>query len=104
MARARLPGGIYYVETTFYSGSQETLPSPELRIQLTGTGTLIISPQISFPTSAAGMRVYIGTTSGGETLQGQTSSSTAQYSQACPLIRCCEPSSSKHICLLDRIQ
>jgi hypothetical protein len=81
-----LPGGTYYVETTLYSGNQETLPSPELRIQLTGAGTLIISPQVSFPPNAAGMRVYIGTTSGSETLQGQTSSGTAFYSQASTLV------------------
>jgi hypothetical protein len=81
-----LPGGIYYVETTLYSGNQETLPSPELRIQLTGAGTLIISPPVSFPPNAAGMRVYIGTASGSETLQGQTSSGTASYSQASALV------------------
>lgn len=80
-----LPGGIYYVETTFYSGSQETLPSPELRIQLTGTGTLTISPPISFPANAAGMRVYIGATSGAEQLEGQTASPTAQFAQSVPL-------------------
>jgi hypothetical protein len=84
-----LPGGTYYVETTLYSGNQETLPSPELRIQLTGAGTLIISPQVSFPPNAAGMRVYIGTTSGSETLQGQTSSGTAFYPRLfqAPLLR-----------------
>jgi hypothetical protein len=81
-----LPGGIYYVETTFYAGSQETLPSPELRIQLTGAGTLTISPPVSFPPNAGGMRVYLGTASGAEQLQGQTASPTASYAQATPLI------------------
>ena len=59
-----LPEGIYYIETTFYSGSQETLPSPETQIRLSGAGTLIVSPPTSFPAGATGMRVYIGSASG----------------------------------------
>jgi hypothetical protein len=94
-----LPGGIYYVETTFYSSGQETLPSPELRIQLTSSGTLTIGPQASFPSNATGMRVYIGTASGAETLQGSTTSSTAQYSQSTPLISgAAPPATNTSIC------
>jgi hypothetical protein len=85
-----LPGGVYYVETSFYSvasrGITETLPSPELRIQLSSTGTLTVVPSIPFPANAAGMRVYIGNMSGNETLQGATTSSTAQFVQAGRLI------------------
>jgi hypothetical protein len=81
-----LPSGIYYVETTYYLGATESLPSPEVRVQLTNPGTLIVTPASNFPSNAAGMRVYIGTASGSETLQGQTASSSAQFSQATGLI------------------
>ncbi len=81
-----LPGGVYYVETTFYSvssvGIVETLPSPEFRIQLSSTGTLTVGPSVPFPANAAGMRVYIGNMSGNETLQGATTSSAGQFAQA----------------------
>jgi hypothetical protein len=80
-----LPAGEYYVETTFYSGGQETLPSPESIIQLTGTGSVVISPPAGFPANAVGMRVYVGTSPEAETLQGETVSATAQYSVATPL-------------------
>lgn len=80
-----LPGGIYYVETTFYEGSAETLPSPELRIQLTGPGTLTLSPPASFPPNATGMKIYIGNVAGGEQLQGATVGASSEYSQALPL-------------------
>jgi hypothetical protein len=94
-----LPGRIYYIETTFYSGSQETLTSPELRIQLTGAGTLTITPAASVPPNATGMRVYIGTSSGRETLQGSTSSTTQQFSQAVALTSgAATPSSNTSIC------
>jgi hypothetical protein len=86
-----LPAGIYYLETTFYSGGQETLPSPEIQIQLSGAGTLIVAPPTSFPAGATGMRVYIGSASGAETLQGQTTGSTAEYSQAAPLAEVSTP-------------
>jgi hypothetical protein len=68
-----MAGGIYYVVFTFYTNSNlETLASPESQIQLTGTGSLIISPPGTLPPGAAGMRVYVGTTSGAETAQGNS--------------------------------
>ena len=68
-----MAAGIYYVVFTFYTNSNlETLASPELKVQLTGTGSLTISPPISFPAGAAGMRVYVGTISGAETAQGNS--------------------------------
>ena len=89
LGSGNMPGGVYYVETTFYAvgsgGTVETLPSPEVRIQLSGTGTLTISPSIPFPANAAGMRVYIGNVSGNETLQGATTSSAAQFVQSAGL-------------------
>ncbi len=90
LGSGNMPGGIYYVETTFYTvgqgGTAETLPSPELRIQLSTTGTLTVAPSIPFPANGAGMRVYIGNMSGNETLQGATTGSTAQFVQSASLI------------------
>jgi hypothetical protein len=68
-----MAAGIYYVVFTWYtSGNLETLASPELTVQLTGTGSLIISPPATLPTGFAGMRVYVGTVSGAETAQGNS--------------------------------
>ena len=80
-----LAAGIYYVEVTYYLGSGESLPSPERQVQIPSTGSLIVSPPASFPENATGMRVYIGTASGAETLQGATASPAATYTQAAPL-------------------
>ena len=56
-----LPAGIYYVVFSFYdSGANRTLVSPELQVQLTGGGSLNISPPLTWPSSAVGMTVYIG--------------------------------------------
>lgn len=77
-----MAAGIYYVVFTFYTNSNlETLASPELKVQLTGTGTLIISPPSTFPANAAGMRVYVGTASGAETAQGNTTGPTQVFNQ-----------------------
>jgi hypothetical protein len=68
-----MAAGIYYVVFTFYTnGNLETVASPELEVQLTSTGSLIISPPITFPAGAAGMRVYVGTINGAETAQGNS--------------------------------
>lgn len=67
----QLPGGIYYLQYTFLGAIGETLPSPEVQIQLTGTGSIIISPPISIPAGVTGINIYAATTSGGEQLQGQ---------------------------------
>ena len=72
-----MAAGIYYVVFTFYtSGNLETLASPELKVQLTGTGSLIISPPATFPASAAGMRSMWARSSGAETAQGNTAGPT----------------------------
>ncbi len=77
-----MAAGIYYVVFTFYtSGNLETLASPELKVQLTGTGSLIISPPATFPAGAAGMRVYVGAISGAETAQGNSSGPTGTFVQ-----------------------
>lgn len=81
-----LPPGNYYVEYTFYTNATETLPSPETIVQLTGTGELnVAAPPGGIPTTAIGMRVYIGSASGAETLQGQTVGNLG-FAQSAPLL------------------
>ena len=74
--------GIYYIVYSFYSNAgYETLASPELEVQLTGTGSMIISPPATFPAGAAGMTIYVGTASGAETAQGNSTGSSGTYVQ-----------------------
>jgi hypothetical protein len=74
--------GIYYIVYSFYnSAGYETLASPQLEVQLTGTGSMIISPPATFPASAAGMTVYVGTVSGAETAQGNSTGSSGTFVQ-----------------------
>ncbi len=79
-----VPPGNYYIEFTWYDQlGNQTLPSPEVAVQLTAAGEINILPPVgSGPPQAVGMDVYIGTTPGGETYQGQTTSLTAQYTQS----------------------
>ncbi len=50
-----MAAGIYYVVFTFYTnGNLETLASPELKVQLTGTGSLTISPPATLPRRRCG--------------------------------------------------
>lgn len=82
-----LPPGNYYIKFSWYDqfGAQ-TLASPEIAVQLTATGELQILPPVGTgPPNATGMNVYIGTAPGQETYQGQTTSTTAQYTQAAAL-------------------
>ncbi len=77
-----MAAGIYYVVFTFYdSVGNRSLPSPELQVQLTSTGSLIISPPATFPVNAAGITVFVGTTSGAETGQGNTVGPTQVFTQ-----------------------
>jgi hypothetical protein len=74
--------GIYYIVYSFYSNAgYETLASPELEVQLTGTGSIIVSPPAAFPSNAAGMTIYVGTVSGSETAQGNSSGSGGTFVQ-----------------------
>jgi hypothetical protein len=78
-----MAAGIYYVEYAFYNGAGNTsLASPELQIQLTGTGSLTVPPPASFPANAAGITVYIGMASGTETAQGNTVGATQAFVQS----------------------
>lgn len=78
-----IPGN-YYVRYTWYDQfGIQTLASPEVAVQLTHTGELQVLPPVGTgPPQATGLDIYIGTTPGGETYQGQTTSLTAQYTQA----------------------
>jgi hypothetical protein len=80
-----LPSGTYYVAYTFYgSGSQESLPSPELAVQLTSAGSLTFSPPASWPATAQGMRIYVGIASGMETAQGNSTGPGGTFVQNSP--------------------
>jgi hypothetical protein len=77
-----MTAGIYYVVFTFYDSSgYRTLASPELEVQLTSAGSLIVSPPATFPANAAGMTAFIGTASGQETAQGNTVGPTQVFTQ-----------------------
>ena len=90
-----LSAGNYFVEIAWYNGvgSQLTLPGPEVQVQLSATGQLQVSPPTSgMPAAAVGMKVYISTSSGAETLQGQTTGA-ATYAQTTPLTTGASPAS-----------
>jgi hypothetical protein len=76
-----MAAGVYYVVFTFNSAGGGTLASPELKVEMTSTGSLIISPPTSFPANASGMTVYVGTVSGAETAQGNTVGPTQVFTQ-----------------------
>jgi hypothetical protein len=77
-----MAAGIYYVVFTFYDSAYNlTLASPELQVQLTSTGSLIISPPATFPPNAVGMTVFAGTVSGAETAQGNSTGSSGTFVQ-----------------------
>lgn len=81
-----LPGGIYWVQYSYVNAlGAETLPSPELRVQLTSTGAIQITPPASIPSGATGIRIYAGTASGNETLQG-VGGLTSVFSLGAPLV------------------
>jgi hypothetical protein len=81
-----LPAGTYYVEFSFYDFlGHETLASPEGSIVLGSSGGITVNPPTSgIPAGAAGMRIYIGVTSGSETLQG-ASAGDGSFTQSVPL-------------------
>jgi hypothetical protein len=72
-----LPSGVYYSVYEFYDAAGHvTLPSPETAQTLSVTGSLVVNPPSSgVPSLASGMKVFISTTSGAETLQGSTTGS-----------------------------
>lgn len=95
-----LPVGNYYVEFAWYDAAgHTTLVSPEVQVQLTGIGGIGVNPPASGVASlAAGMSIYIGTSSGGETYQGQSIGS-GYYIQSTPLIAgAAPPATNTTIC------
>ena len=96
-----LPTGNYYVVFTWYDTyANQTVASPEVSAQLLSTGELQILPPVGAgPPSATGMNVYISTTSGTETYQGHTTSTTALYTQATALTTgAALPASNSTVC------
>jgi hypothetical protein len=83
-----LPSGTYFVRLTYFDGTGETVASPETVFSMTNTGTLIVTAPRNQPGNASGYKVYIGTASGQETLQGSVSGtpgSWGNFSQAAAL-------------------
>lgn len=88
LASGTLPAGTYYVEITYFDSTGESAPSPELTFVLSSAGTLNVTAPTKQPASASGYKVYIGTASGAETLQGSvtgTPGSWGNFSQAAAL-------------------
>ena len=81
-----LPAGNYYTQIGWYDAAGHvTLVSPEVQTQLTATGALQVNlPTSGKPAAAVGMNVYIGASSGAETLQGQTAGA-ATFTQSTAL-------------------
>lgn len=82
-----LPAGTYFVEIAWVDASGNvTLASPEARFTTSAAGSLVVTPPSSgVPSNAVSMDVYIGATSGGETLQGTETPATSSYVQSAAL-------------------
>ena len=92
-----LPGNAvtYYVVIVWYDAAGNvTLPSPEAQFELLSNGSLLVNPPLTgMPSNAVGAKVYIGTSSGGETLQGSVVS-TGTFTQSTPLVTGAAPPST----------
>jgi hypothetical protein len=90
-----LPSGVYYTVYEWYDAAGHvTLVSPETATSLGATGTLVVNPPSSgVPALAVGMDVFISTSSGTETLQGQTTG-TASFVQSTALTSGSSPAST----------
>lgn len=92
-----LPAGVYYVVIQWVDAlSHVTLPSPESRQTLSGAGSLVVNPSGGIPANATGMQVFIGTSSGGEQLQGTITPASAAFTQSSALISGAAPSTSNN--------
>jgi len=82
-----LGSGTYFVEEAWYdAATHTTLVSPEVQIQLTATGEIQENTSASgLAATVVGRKIYIGTSSGSETLQGSVVG-TAAYYQSVPLV------------------
>lgn len=85
-----LGSGTYFVRTTWANATGESQPSAERSLALGSSGTLIVQAPVNVPALATSMKVYIGTASGGETLQGSVAVTggviAGNYNQATPLV------------------
>lgn len=81
-----LPAATYYVKFAYLGANGTSLASPEATVVLESIGSLDIPTPAIQPTAATGFfAVYIGTTPGGETLQGIATGWT-QFAQSSPLV------------------
>jgi hypothetical protein len=80
-----LPAATYYVQITWYDAQgNQTLASPEASAQLSSSGGIqVFQPASGRPAAATGFRLYVGTSSGSETLQASTTGTN--YSLSVPL-------------------
>lgn len=85
LAFGTLPAGTYYIEFYYTSSNGTSAVSPELTFALSSAGTININPPSLQPASATGFGVAIGTTSGGEIMQGSVTGWT-QFQQNQPLL------------------
>src|SRR5579872_995919 len=95
-----LPAGNYFVREAWYDVlSNTTLVGPEVQIQLTGAGEIQeLPPTSGLPQTVNGRNIYIGVTSGGETLQGSAPIAST-YVQSIPLVNgAAVPGSNTTIC------
>lgn len=81
-----LAAGTYYSKITLYDASGETAVSPEQTTVLSSQGTLIFAVPGVQPATATGWKIYIGATSGAETLQSTQVGFAAGYSQSTSLV------------------
>jgi hypothetical protein len=96
-----LAGGTYYTKLAYWNASGVSNPSPENVAVLSGSGfALLVNAPVVQPSNASGYKVYIGTSSGTETLQGTVTGWT-QFSQSTPLgAGSALPSSNTSVCAL----
>lgn len=99
-ASGGLPAGNYYAQLTAYAtDGHETLAGPEVIISLPTGGSFTLIYEDPYPQGyTQGVKAYIGTASGAETLQGSSSGSIT-YTQTVPLVSgAAEPTSNSTIC------
>lgn len=98
-----LGSGTYFVRTTWANATGESQPSAERSLALGSSGTLIVQAPVNVPALATSMKVYIGSASGGETLQGSVAVTggviAGNYNQATPLVNgAALPASNTSLC------
>jgi hypothetical protein len=94
-----LPAGTYFVQEAWTDATgNTTLAGPEVQIQLTGAGGAIQETPPSLPATVAGRTIYIGTSSGGETLQGSVVGSAAYVQNVALVAGAALPSTNTTLC------